>query len=278
MSRIDRLKEQNPVLSKSIIDLLSEIDPSGTNKYLEFMIKTVKSDFDGKFMPLQKKITNLFFDIHDLDILNRFNNHLNANRIKKNDIGQYSNLYEMEKEVEKADEIVNLKELEKQTKILVNNDDYLVLVPLSYEAASKYGANTKWCITDKMHWSKYINTCKLIFIIDKINNLKFAMCFDYCSDELTLWNAEDDKISTLSNDIQFDILIKCMSEIRECKKPIIQMDGYINRILAETKISPRWELDIINSLSYPNDYPNDYPNNYTHTFKDIFEIVSRPPY
>jgi hypothetical protein len=37
MSRIDKLKEQHPVLGMSIIDLLAKADPTKTNKYLELM-------------------------------------------------------------------------------------------------------------------------------------------------------------------------------------------------------------------------------------------------
>ena len=46
MSKIDKLKEQHPELNVSIIDLLSKIDPSDTNKYVEFLIKQIKNSYD----------------------------------------------------------------------------------------------------------------------------------------------------------------------------------------------------------------------------------------
>ena len=45
MSKIDKLKEQHPELNVSIIDLLSKIDPSDTNKYVEFLIKQIKNPY-----------------------------------------------------------------------------------------------------------------------------------------------------------------------------------------------------------------------------------------
>ena len=50
MSKIDKLKEQHPELNVSIIDLLSKIDPSDTNKYVEFLIKQIKNFYVFPFM------------------------------------------------------------------------------------------------------------------------------------------------------------------------------------------------------------------------------------
>ena len=167
MSRIDKLKEQHPVLGMSIIDLLAKADPTKTNKYLEFMVKMMKSNFgysSGEDIQMINNIVTSFFGSANMETLHQFEAHCSANRIKKNDITKYTSFYDLNIEVIKADEIVKLKELEKQTKKVFENDDWLVLIPLSYEAAEKYGAGTKWCVTQSYHWQKYMTGYKIIYI------------------------------------------------------------------------------------------------------------------
>ena len=54
MSRIDKLKQQHPELNVTIIDLMAKVDPTGSYKYTEFLIKRIKEgslsieDFEGK--------------------------------------------------------------------------------------------------------------------------------------------------------------------------------------------------------------------------------------
>ena len=74
MSKIDKLKEQHPELNVSIIDLLSKIDPSDTNKYVEFLIKQIKNsyDYDGDNTNLSLYImTEIVGDVN-VETLNEF--------------------------------------------------------------------------------------------------------------------------------------------------------------------------------------------------------------
>lgn len=67
---------------------------------------------------------------------------------------------------------------------LFENDDFLFVVPLTYEASCKYGANTKWCVTEKNNddmFKRHYNLGGLGFLIikngeleDKLENQKFA--------------------------------------------------------------------------------------------------------
>ena len=124
MSKIDKLKEQHPELNVSIIDLLSKIDPSDTNKYVEFLIKQIKNsyDYDGDNTNLSLYIiTEIVGDVN-VETLNEFDRHCKANRIKKNDISQYKNWTEMKESVRITNESVKQKELETQVIKLLDND------------------------------------------------------------------------------------------------------------------------------------------------------------
>ena len=59
------------------------------------------------------------------------------------------------------------------------DDDYVILRPLTYFASKKYGANTKWCTTQENgeYFNKYNKKGVLIYCIGKTNGNKVA-CFN----------------------------------------------------------------------------------------------------
>jgi len=191
MSKIDTIKRQNPDLNINLIDLISQADPSETNKYLAFLIKMLKENSSNNNMNILRHI----YGEENLLMLKKFEEHCNANRIKNKDIGIYTSFKQIRDEVAEADEIVRLKELEKQTKVLYSDDTWLILIPLSYEASKMYGSNTRWCTTQKQHWDRYISKYKLIYNINKKTNDKWAISISKDLKEIQGWNSNDDEIS-----------------------------------------------------------------------------------
>jgi hypothetical protein len=174
MSRLDRLKEQHPDLNVSVIDVLSKIDPSSTNKYMGFLIKKFKefySEYDDWAVGLGIEMMGS----DNMDALNEFERHAKANRITNPDISTYKDFGQIASAVNEAEEKVRLKELEKQVVKLYSDDEWSVVIPLSYEASRVYGSNTKWCTTQERYWNDYIKTYKLIYIQNKKTNEKYAV-------------------------------------------------------------------------------------------------------
>ena len=71
-----------------------------------------------------------------------------------------------DKEVERKTKIVKTKDADK----IFENEEFYVYHIRSHEASRKYGAGTKWCITESTpaHWNSYVNKgIKFYFIIDK---------------------------------------------------------------------------------------------------------------
>lgn len=227
MSKIDKLKEQHPNLNVSIIDLLAKIDPSNTNKYLQFLINRLKGEYDyddGDDIGLYLITEILGPD--KIELINEFDRHCNANRIKKNDISQYKSWDEMSDSVKDAEEIVRQKELEKQVIKLIDNDEYCVVIPLSYESSKMYGSNTKWCTTQERYWLDYIDKYKLIYIIDRINNDKYAVSIKKGdSTKIQGWLSDDKETSPLTLPISTDIINIIVSEIKK-DETIMELDEY----------------------------------------------------
>lgn len=209
MSRIEKLKEQNPDLNINLIDLLSKADPSDTYKYLPFLIKAFKSNFttDGD-------ILRHLFQSDNLTNLKKFEEHSKANRIKNNDISLYNSFKQIKDEVKEAEDALRIKELEKQVKKIYADDDWLVLIPLSYESAKMYGANTKWCVTQEKYWNQYIAEYKILYIINKKKDLKWAISSKDSESLVEGWQADDNPINPFMIPIPSSILAIITDEIR----------------------------------------------------------------
>ena len=214
MSRLDKLKEQHPDLNISIIDMIAKIDPTETYKYTEFLIKTLQKWFESKDIMLYMGID--FFGENNVETLNEFENHCKAKRIKNSDISTYVGFEQMRVEVKLADDIVKQKEFEKQTIKLYEEGQWLALIPLSFEASKLYGTNTKWCTTQEKYWNEYIKHSKLIYIINRSTNEKFAISSKKNSKtEIQAWLSNDDEISPMLLDLPMGMLMAINGEIRK---------------------------------------------------------------
>lgn len=214
MSRIDDLKSQHPQLNISLIDVIASIDPSNTYKYTPFMIKLLKSELESD--DVKKEIAEILFDKTFMDYLNRFDKHCIAQRITKNDISSYKTVDEIINAVKQGDEIVKQKEAEKQIIKLYDKDGYMILIPLTYEASKTYGANTKWCITQSSYWNDYQWKYRIIYIIDKNTNKKWAVSRKYDDDShVKGWTQEDKEISPLMFSLPEDVIMFIMKELKK---------------------------------------------------------------
>lgn len=198
MSRLDRLKEQNPELNISLIDMFAKLDPTDSYKYLEFIIKHLKTYYiDDMASDIALNMGIHLFGSKHIETLNEFEKHSQANRIENKDISSYKDIDYMAIQVKKAEEIAKQKELEKQVVKLYSDDKYLVIIPLTKESNKMYGANTKWCTTMETggYWERYFKSHKVIIFIDKVRNKKFALSKEEETNKIQVWNEMDNEVS-----------------------------------------------------------------------------------
>jgi hypothetical protein len=202
------LKEQHPWANINFIDILSLIDPSGTNKFLPLMTKHLKveldernkkylddrkyiiqeitsntgmnpSDFEKYETYTLERINNLMdtFGRDNVSLLNEFNEHLNNKRIDKNDVSQYKSFDEIREVVKIASFKQAQKELRSSTHVVFEDEHWLMIKPLTFESSRKYGSSTKWCTTmenNKNYFYNYSSNGILIYIFNKVDNVKVA--------------------------------------------------------------------------------------------------------
>lgn len=215
MSRLERIKSENPKLDISFIDIIATIDPTSTYKYLPFIIKQVKQSIGEEGMnALSEIIAKEIFSVEFIDSIKKFEEHCKENRIKKNDISQYKDINEINEEVKKADELKKLRESEKQVIKLYDGDDYLVFIPITYYSCKTFGAGTKWCITTESTWNSYVWKHRFIFIIDRVNNTKYAISRTYSSNEIKAWTETDVETNILWLPIKKEILFLVIENIK----------------------------------------------------------------
>ena len=252
MSRLDKLKEQHPELNITVIDLIRIIDPTDTYKYCDFLIKRLKLWYSTT--DIQYGLGVDLFGEDNVKTLNEFEKHCNAKRIEKNDISSHEDFKSLEVEVKKAEEIVRLKELEKQTKKLFDNNEWLVLIPLSYEAAKLYGTNTKWCVTQERYWDDYIDNYKIIYVINRSTNDKYAISRDKTDDkDLKAWLSDDTETSPL--------LLSLPQEIWSIVIPELQKEESITDLKGNKSLNIRADNDTLDVLNRMRRLVGSYDSN-----------------
>jgi len=284
MSKIAEIKKQYPELNISVIDLFSKIDGTKTNKYLPLMCKLFSGRFNvGKLwnerdadaeMEYVKERMNLFglnfenmsnneiysyytvsdfFNREDMELLSLFRKYNERGLVPNNDVTSYQNFEQIRSSVGIATLKSDEKELRSQIVIEHEDDTWLVLRPLTFGSSSKYGAATKWCTTyqnDKEYFERYWRRGVLVYFINKITGLKFAL-FKSLDDEpeLSFWNSSDRRVDFLEIDVD-NYMIPIIKEILKSDKT--------NRDLCSDKIRLQVLLECTrnNRKSYDIDVMN----------------------
>lgn len=245
MSRISELKS-NPENCINIVDILSLLCPEGKVKYVETLLRIVKSTSDldearedclkslesdysvdrnlmTEYSDIQViHIKKFLDDVMELDDIKKFQKFCTYNErslIEENDLSRYSKFAEVHAAVNRAELKLTEKEMESQIIRLYEDDEWLVLKPLTYEASKKYGANTKWCTTtsnDSTHFDRYGQGI-LIYSLNKRNSHKVAAYKDLSENELSFWDPTDIKIDSMSSGLSFDILKVIKDDMNSCK-------------------------------------------------------------
>ena len=271
MSRLDKLKEQHPELNISVMDIIVKLDPTKTYKYTEFLVKKFKEFYD-EYDDWTIGLGIEMMGSENMESLNEFEVHAKANRITNPDISQYKDFNQIHKAVEEAEEKVRLKELEKQVIKLYDDDEWSVVIPLSYEASKIYGANTKWCTTQERYWNDYYKTYKLIYIQNKKTNEKYAVSRHWEDNKkVQAWMSNDDESSPMLLPLPIEVMSVILCEVNKTDT-IFELQSKHN-IVEGTKSKKEGKPD------YPDTDLDSYLNQYSRNDMEVTRrIASYDPY
>jgi len=141
-------------------DRLVKGDPSGNQKYLEWMInQVIRGDIIG--------ITTAYI----LRLVSEF--HEKQQRLPKKDLYQYSGYHELEKTLKNLPPSkAEMKRIQKEgSEKLYEDERHLIVVPKTTEGSCYYGQGTRWCTAAKKNnqFENYSRDGVLFYIIDKTN-------------------------------------------------------------------------------------------------------------
>jgi hypothetical protein len=238
MSKIKELKTaQSNVVN--LIDIIELFSPEKKSKYTDLLLKLMKNtkslnehskevienltnnfdfikkeDFDG-FSDIQilliYKFLDSFFNVSDLNNFRKFCEYNERGLVELNDLSRYKSFEDVINQMNIADLKAESKELETQIIKLYEDDEYIILRPLTYFASKKYGANTKWCTTTEggEYFNKYNKKGVLVYCVGKTNGNKVA-CFNSLSKnepEFSWWDAKDTRIDSMQSKLPINIRV-----------------------------------------------------------------------
>jgi hypothetical protein len=218
-----RIMKKTPDLSRYVNDIKDRLQK-------EF--KITKSDLDqvnDLHLLLFYRMVDGMFNINDLVSFQRFCEYNERNLIEQNDLSRYDNFEDVLSQLSLAEIIVETKNMEKQVKVVYEDNEWLLIRPLTYAASKKYGSNTKWCTTQSNnpeYFLKYANKGVLIYCINKKTGYKIA---SFCSldkndSEFSFWNQKDSRVDSIETELTPDLLTVIL---RESKTPYSKTNRFL---------------------------------------------------
>jgi len=202
MARIKDLKLQNPTYKIDVIDVLSSMDPTKSNKYLPFMIKCTADWVEWINNELKNETFKEMFEV-----INDFEDLSQRNLLENKDIYSYESNQDIIEAVKTAKEKITRSEVKKkETEVLYEDKRWLVVFPLSTRSSNLYGKGTKWCVSSEdnnygKYFKQYTENGSLVFVIDKSVKESEYRSNDFAkvafhndrkkNDGVTLWDIKD---------------------------------------------------------------------------------------
>ena len=221
-----------------LVDMFVEVDPSGNNKYLEWMVKTALGKNQDDRTPMADNIAKVVTDFHR-----------NLSRISNKDINSYRSLNDLESVVTDALNKEKEKRVSKEAAKIYEKGGVIIYAPFTVEASCKYGAGSKWCIAGKSgdnglntYFDSYSVHSNFYFFIN--NNLigkddrhyKYALQwrFDSGREDLTWWDAKDDSHSEAPDWVTPEMMeaVRAFNPSHTKKKLDTQIQSFVD--------SPEW--------------------------------------
>jgi hypothetical protein len=243
--KIESLKQQYPELGVSWIDFLARIDKTKTKKYLPLICK-IATELVGDEVANKNDIKHVFetrglqwewfndlplgtlrigaciltnFPVNIFPDLISFQEYMERGLIENKDVQAYKSHEDIKQAVSVAHLKATAKELEKQIIKVHEDETWLLIKPLTFEASARYGSGTKWCTTNKSNFIRYWQKGQLVYILNKKNGVKQAMfhSLNKKESELSFWNATDKRIDFLELEID-DHLVPIIKQILKDNK------------------------------------------------------------
>lgn len=293
---IKHLIQENPNMDINLVRLISKLDPSKTNKLTPFMVKVFKKrmvDFEKEITQeegiyglryeyvnskmsdasgFEKLILTWVIDqfrAENIEILREFNEVLDKGLVDQNDISKYENFEEITNQLSVARTKDLLKKSRKEISVVYEDDEIMMLKPLSFEASLKYGAGTKWCTAMKNepeYFYRYSKNGILIYLINKETGRKFGCHSErYNDNRVQIFNEIDQVIDSFHMGLPYEKLTILMD--------LMDSEKYgVNSDLFSEEEKSKYGLRV---NKYPVDEVMDMPNEEMPVNEELPRLMPR---
>ena len=227
MSKIKELKE-NSKNNVNVVDIISRFCADGKSKYIDTFLRILDRDVsrqEGAHPSALKGYTEISeispdilegLELHEriylagiisiygtpaVEIMYRFSKYNERGLITKKDISTYNTFKELRDSLVEAQIREEENDMESQIRVVYEDDEWIILRPLTYAASKKYGANTKLCTASRdqrKSFDYYSSNGILIYCIAKTRFYKAAIHKEISTGRSTWWNDEDNVIFSLA--------------------------------------------------------------------------------
>lgn len=290
-----KLMEQNPNYSFSLVDILDLILKNNKGKYIDMSLNLLKNkfkntdiDFNDMKYWLNKdydietsKIENLsnerlyflsrlldnFICREDARLLNKFIELNERNLIEKKDVTSLKTFDELILEISKAEIKLWEKEMSKDVIKIYEDEEWILIKPLTWLSSRKYGSSTKWCtsmVKNPEYFIRYTKEGILIYCLNKKNGNHVAVYKELIDhNELSFWDLLDKRIDSMEANLSLEVLNVIRQTISETKSNSELLS--LEQKQKEQEFIIQWELENEVkkiSLSTIGDYPEleEIPN------------------
>lgn len=242
MSRIKDLKEQD-ANTINIVDIIEKTLDNNKSKYVELFLRLFKNKLediirsssstimDGLIIrneklknPLETFVLDTivrYFGHDEFIDFQKFCEYNEKNYIKQTDLSRYKKIEDINKQISIAELSLITKEMQKHVIYLLDNDEWVVLKPLTYESSVKYGYGTTWCtaaVKTSESFYRYANNGILIYCINKKTGVKVAVHKELGnSKSLSFWNQIDERVDSMDAEISDEVLVVVKENLKTCK-------------------------------------------------------------
>ena len=139
---------------------------------------TVLNSLSTKHKGIPLVLLQTMSDWIDITKIQEFDKMLEDNLIENPDISTYKGMSDIDEQLNIAYTKKAIKEVRKMVQVVMDNEEWLCVRPLTHSASIKYGAGTKWCTTMEKHihhFNRYSQEGILIYLFNKLNSRKFGI-------------------------------------------------------------------------------------------------------
>jgi hypothetical protein len=139
---------------------------------------TVLNSLSNKHKGIPSLLLQIMSDWIDIAKIQEFDKMLEDNLIENTDISTYKSMSDIDKQLNIAYTKKAMKEERKMVQVVMDNEEWFCVRPLTHSASIKYGAGTKWCTTMEKHihhFNRYSQEGILIYLFNKLNSRKFGI-------------------------------------------------------------------------------------------------------